>query len=227
MAIAYNPKTVTDGLVLYLDTANKKSYPGTGTTWSDLSPTGVNCTTNGPTFTSANNGSFLFDNLNDIATVSHTSAHLVNNGTMIFWAKPLSDGTANVCRFANKGNDAVGTGGYNIAINTDRLLLRINGGNLQGSLDMLNYYGMWRQYTFTWSSSGNTGAIYINNTLDVSGSLGATVSMTTTNPLYIGNISDLSRTFDGNISIVQLYNRVLSQDEIAQNYNAIRGRYGV
>jgi hypothetical protein len=62
----YSPKIVTDGLVLYLDAANTRSYPGTGTTWSDLSRGGNNGSLiNGPTFNSANGGSIVFDGSND------------------------------------------------------------------------------------------------------------------------------------------------------------------
>ena len=51
MAFRYSPKIVTDGLVLSVDAANKKSYPGSGTTWYDLSGNAINGTlTNGPTF---------------------------------------------------------------------------------------------------------------------------------------------------------------------------------
>lgn len=228
MSREHGPSIVRNGLTLHLDAANKKSYPGTGTTWTDLSSTKVNGTLiNGPTYDSANLGSILFDNVNDLVTVSHSSSHLSNSGTMIFWAKPLSDGTANVCRFANKANDTVGLNGYNFAINSDRLLMRINAGLLTGSANMLNYYGKWSQYTFTWTSSNNTGVIYINGIVDISGSLNATVSMTTTNPLYIGNLSDFTRTFDGNISMVQYYNRQLTSQEIQKNFNAHRGRYGI
>jgi hypothetical protein len=227
MAIAYNTSMVIDGLVLSLDAANPKSYPGTGTTWFDLSRNNVDGTlTNGPTYNTSNGGSILFDNTNDVVVVPHSAAHLVTNGTMIFWAKPISDGTANVCRFALKGSSSVGANGYNIAINTDKLLLRVNGGTLTGVTSLIPLYGTWQQYAFAWNSS-NQGTIYINDTVDVTGSLGATVTMTSTDSLYIGNITDLSRTFDGNISIVQLYNRELSAAEIRRNFNAVRGRYGV
>ena len=227
MAVFAGPEIVDIGLVLCLDAANKKSYPSTGTTWNDLSTTGVNASlVNGPTYNSSNLGSILFDNTNDIVTVNHSSNHLSANGTIVFWAKPLSDGTSGASRFALKGDDTIGAGGYNIAINTDRLYLRVNGGLLSGVLNMANYYNKWSQYTFSWNSS-NQGSIYINTTLDITGSLGATVSMTTTNPLYIGNTDGLSRTFDGNISIVQYYNRQLSFAEIQQNFEAIRGRYGI
>jgi hypothetical protein len=66
MGIAYNPRTITDGLVLCLDAANSKSYPGSGTTWTDLSGLGNTGTlTNGPTYSSANGGSLVFDGVND------------------------------------------------------------------------------------------------------------------------------------------------------------------
>jgi hypothetical protein len=62
----YGPKTVTNGLVLCLDAADKNSYSGTGTTWTDLTGNGNNGTlTNGPTFNSANGGSISFDGTND------------------------------------------------------------------------------------------------------------------------------------------------------------------
>ena len=61
MGIAYNPKIVTDGLVLCLDAANTKSYSGTVTSWTDLSGNGNTGTlTNGPTYNSSNLGFFQF-----------------------------------------------------------------------------------------------------------------------------------------------------------------------
>ena len=66
MAFIHSPKLVTNGLVLCLDAANKLSYPGSGTTWYDLSGNANNGTlTNGPTFNSANSGSIVFDYIDD------------------------------------------------------------------------------------------------------------------------------------------------------------------
>jgi len=65
LAIFYNPAIVRDGLVLCLDAANRKSYPGSGTTWTDLSGRGNTGTlTNGPTYSSSNGGSLGFDQVN-------------------------------------------------------------------------------------------------------------------------------------------------------------------
>ena len=89
MAIKHSPRIVTDGLVLYLDAANTKSYPGSGTTWTDISGKSNNGTlTNGPTFDSGNKGTIVFDGSNDY--VSETSglsdSLLQGDWSISFWA---------------------------------------------------------------------------------------------------------------------------------------------
>jgi hypothetical protein len=74
MSVAGGPDLIQDGLVLCLDAANTKSYPGSGTSWVDLSGNGNNGTlTNGPTFSSTNGGNIFFDGTNDYVRVSSTS----------------------------------------------------------------------------------------------------------------------------------------------------------
>ena len=71
MSTKYSPKIVTDGLVLCLDAANSKSYPGSGTSWNDLSRNNNTGTlTNGPTYTSSFGGSSVFDGTNDYVSKS-------------------------------------------------------------------------------------------------------------------------------------------------------------
>ncbi len=69
MAFFYSPNVVTDGLVFAVDAANKKSYPGSGTTWTDLAGSNNGALTNGPTFDSGNNGNIVFDGSNDYVEV--------------------------------------------------------------------------------------------------------------------------------------------------------------
>jgi uncharacterized delta-60 repeat protein len=97
MGISYNPRIVTDGLVLALDAANPKSYPGSGTTWTDLSGNGNTGTlTNGPTYSSANGGSIAFDGVDDYSAL--TSNYTLSAGwTLSFWGNPIFDSTV----FAN------------------------------------------------------------------------------------------------------------------------------
>ena len=60
MGLAHSPRIVTDGLVLCLDAASKRSYPGTGTTWTDLKGGNNGTLTNGPTFDTGNGGECSF-----------------------------------------------------------------------------------------------------------------------------------------------------------------------
>jgi hypothetical protein len=84
MAVQYaSGKIVTSGLVLALDAADKNSYPGSGTTWTDLSGNGNNGTlVNGPTFSSANGGSIVFDGVDDYVTCGTNSSTLVSSMTI-------------------------------------------------------------------------------------------------------------------------------------------------
>jgi hypothetical protein len=89
MAVNYSPKIITDGLVLYLDAANTRSYPGSGTVWSDLSRGGNNGTLrNGPTFNSGNGGSIVFDGVNDYASFPNNTNLDNQKITMENWVYP-------------------------------------------------------------------------------------------------------------------------------------------
>jgi len=87
MGTSYNPAIVTDGLVLCLDAANNRSYPGAGTTWTDLK--GVhNCDLqNGPAFSSANGGSIAFDGTDDVADVASPPSITGDSATLALWCK--------------------------------------------------------------------------------------------------------------------------------------------
>ena len=96
MSTSYSPKIVTDGLVLALDAANTKSYPGSGTVWSNLTlDTTVNASlVNGAIYNSANNGTISFDGTNDYATIpdtlNKTEFTRTDNYTLVCWANVSS-----------------------------------------------------------------------------------------------------------------------------------------
>ena len=73
MGLSHSPSIITQNLVLCLDAANSKSYPGSGTTWYNLIPGGVNGTlTNGPTYSSANGGVIALDGVNDYISLTNS-----------------------------------------------------------------------------------------------------------------------------------------------------------
>ena len=83
------PRIITDGLVLYVDAANTKSYPGSGTVWTDLSPTQITGSlTNGPTFNSANGGSIFFDGTDDIVDLgTNNTLNFTDSFSVSFWMR--------------------------------------------------------------------------------------------------------------------------------------------
>ena len=86
MGFYRGPKIITEGLSFYLDAANPKSYPGTGTSWKDLSNSGGNGTlTNGPTFDSGNKGSIDFDGTDDYITLSSSLIPSTDDWTWSCW----------------------------------------------------------------------------------------------------------------------------------------------
>ena len=114
---------VTSGLILNLDAGNASSYPGTGTTWTDLSGNNRNGTLiNGVGYTSANGGALTFDGVNDYISISNMSSALVNKTKFSYdtWVK---------CNNVNHNGTIFSFGG-NSNFNNDILLLLIPNGFL-------------------------------------------------------------------------------------------------
>ena len=237
MAVGYNPKIVTDGLVLALDAANVKSYPGSGTSWSDLSGNSNTGTlTNGPTYSSADGGSFDFDGTNDYVQVSASSD--LNFGTGNF----TIDGWFN--KDATTGNLAlVSSNKYYINGNNGNWILRITNAN---QIAFVTYDGTSNfEYTeFSASTSVNTWyyfalvregtgtnetKFYLDGVLKGSMTVSKSLTDAGTNGLRIGEESDSGPgnvPFNGKISNVKVYkSKALTSTEVTQNYNALKGRY--
>jgi hypothetical protein len=223
--VAYYGGIVKDGLVLDLDAAKKESYPGSGTTWFDVSGYGYNGTlVNGPTFDSANAGSVVFDGTNDYLV--RTDASLKNYTTV----------TANIWMYVLSSNSWETYFSYNAE---EAGLSQGWGVRRQSSNNIFQY----------WGGTGNTGIkLYQNGTLlssavstyaDISATINNTWQMVTVvakgvltwnthNRLTLATRSDgLNTATNYKVGSFSLYNRELSSSEITQNYNALKGRYGL
>ena len=226
--IAYYGNIVKDGLVLDLDAAKKDSYPGTGTAWNDISGNGNNGTlTNGPTFNSSNGGSIVFDGTNDyINTVTATSLGINSASTSFsisIWFK--TTGVNEYYLFDNYNGSA-------------DISLRIDGGKIEvymsatGTINAAQFgsgynNGIWHNVILTWNGS-NTITVYVDgisigtNTTSITGSFESNAAFQIgSRPAGGGSV------FSGNISQIQVYNRALTSTEITQNYNALKGRFGL
>jgi hypothetical protein len=216
------PNIIDDGLVLYLDAGNRKSYPGSGTTWFDKSGRGNNGTlTNGPTFNTGELGSVVFDGVDDYSTIPSSSYWSIGaNGTLSMWCYFTGNITTNHrfwCVNNNQNNiDAyleAGTGlvGFHGGVTLTTTLLPRD---------------QWVNLTVTYI--GGVIAAYYNG---VSQSLqGKTTdyNINQTGTLFIGQYAGGGPYYwRGKISTMSVYNRGLSAAEILQNYNATKGRFNL
>jgi hypothetical protein len=240
MAYRNGPKIVTDGLVLCLDAAISKSYPGSGTTLYDLSGYGTNATlSNGASFNSSEKGYITFDGTNDYLSTSPGEV-FYEYGTEITacaWFK--RNGTITFGSGGGQSTQNVDNGAYNVWLfhggNNNTMIFYVRGNN-NGS-----YYWISRSSSVlndnTWyficgTCSSSLIKLYTNGVQDGASGNGVNSGIIVNNsnsvvqygkdPRYSTN-----RYFNGSVGQTLLYNRELSADEIRQNFNATRGRFGV
>lgn len=224
--MSYNngPKIVTNGLVLYLDAGSVKSYPGSGTAWTDLSGNNNNGTLiNGPTYSSSNKGSIVFDGINDYVNCgNNNSINLSGNFSICCWIYLNATPTL--------GQIIVEKGIYG---NTDEYGLVLSGISTNGISIQCNNSFFYSNSTFPiqkWTFiagtlSSTTGIYYQNGIVAATGSL--TPPTTGSGVLYLSYRPSTSFYFNGRIASTQIYNRALSANEVSQNYNATKGRYNL
>lgn len=232
MSVNYNSKIVTDGLVMYLDAANSKSYLGTGTTWFDLSGNGNNGTlVNGLSYSSNNAGNLVFNGTNNFITIPEITL-LSSGSTVSAWLNiaDFSTGKSSTGRVFIRGDSnfnrvvAFYNGGYSIETNTNGNPHEIAGRTTGNVLSSQIIAGSWFHFALVFNSGVFTG--YINSIQTGSASI--------TNNLTVNRIGDETgydanypSFFKGNMNLFSVYNRALSTNEIQQNFNAIRGRFGI
>ena len=224
MALAHSPRIVTDGLALCLDGANVKSYPGSGTTWKDLSGKGNDGTlTNGPTFSSNYGGNIVLDGSNDFVTGVHNSElNLRNDVTVECWFR-RTGGRSTWVRIFGKGNSSNRTYGLWYHVNSNYFLYQRYGGSTMNILLSKSVVSNeW--YHIVGTSSGSTHTLYVNGVKKGTASNSSTFH-SSTDPYKVGS-HDGSYHHIGDVSKCRIYNRGLSEAEVKQNYNALKGRFG-
>ena len=214
-----NGRIVLDGLLLALDASDKNSYPGSGTTWYDYSGNGKNCTlTNGPTFSSANGGVFIFDGLDDYGSLGTVGGYS-NKFSCDAWFKTTSGATW-------KDILCGGCGDIIFTINGNAVNF---GSQCSSPIPHSNYSttvvntGAWFFASVTYDAG--VAKVYVNGILE-STNTRADVSQTPGN-LFVGSSGGSSEFFAGSLATLKLYNRALSATEILQNYNAQKTRFGL
>jgi len=220
MALSHSPSIITNGLILCFDAANIKSYPGTGTTWTDLSGNGyIGTLTNGVGYNSANQGSLVFDGSNDYVDLNTNNIITGTNAFTFDVFYKVTNATVDAEIFGNYGigntNSTIWISGrYGVYINA-------NAPYFQGAPLGAGTYHM----AFTRDSSGNC-VLYKNGIQD--GTATNSTSIVVGQNFRIGSdVGSIGEVFGGNIYTIKVYNRALSSSEVLQNYNALRGRFGL
>jgi hypothetical protein len=231
---------ITRGLVLHLDASALESYPGSGTSWSDLSGNNNNGTlTNGPTFNSNNQGYIIFDGTNDYVTtadVNHGTSEFTLE-TWVYWSLLNSNSTV-----IKKNTDNDYWPVFSLSVESNGTISgyyssQTYGNCLEGAITSASSIvtGAWYHLCFSKGADGYTTMKIHKNS----------VSQSYTNYLYGSHINnvcnsgkpvDLGINYDypnyinplnGRISVARIYNRQLSDVEILQNYNIQKGRFGL
>jgi len=224
MSFHHSPKIVTDGLVMCLDAANRKSYSGNGSIWRDLSGNSNNGSLlNSATFSNENGGTIVLTNANSNV---NCNGFIFNQPNLTFscWFKTNSIGDG-YKHFISKELSCK----FRTSVNSGQieLLMSTNGISWTDSIttsSSLISANIWYNVVVTVQSNGST-FIYLNGISKASSSLSGTL-ITNSNEINIGSYNQFGPdTFNGRIAIAKIYNRALSASEILQNYNALRGRF--
>jgi hypothetical protein len=220
---------ITNGLVLYLDAGYRSSYPTTGTTWNNVSGVsgGTNTLVNGPVYSGTSGGTITFDGVDDYADFN--APNLGTTTTVEMWCK-IGSNYINRMFFGWNLYD-VFCGGGNLGFNTAASDVYGISSSVVSSLGLVNN---WKHYVFEMRSDVS----YTNNKIYING-----VSQTLSQ--RIGSESVGNRNFNnGNgriaswrqstdyimpmeCAVFKVYNRALTQNEINQNFNATKSRFGI
>jgi len=228
MGLNHSPRIVTNGLTLYLDAGNSKSYPGSGTAWNDLSVQNKNFTWSAsPSFVSDGALSY-FNTLNLYASGPASNSFGVTNAT----GYCVMVACLNITLTLNVAFNWDGAGGRGIyshlPYGSSEVVYWDQGGCCNADTRTSVASGgstTWNIWTFNRQSSINR-SIYKNGTILTTNTTIAADPGLTANPVII-NVDSGGRVWDARLSFMMLYNRGLTDLEVQQNFNALRGRYGL
>lgn len=251
MSLGHGASIVRDGLVLHLDAANPKSYSGSGTTWSDLTPNNEDATlVNTPTLLNENQGVMSFDRTTfERATSFSADTYFLSENqswTVSTFVNVLSNthaGNGNSGIFCNQKyfteTTAPGPGGFGLAIsqldNYCGMLTHDDGAGTTNSYQTLSTmsidYGNWENITYVYDSTDTTKYMYAyrNGVLENTAS-STSYKWSTTNrtSLICGNTQGgWGDYYDIKMGNLFVYNRALSASEVLRIYESSRGRYGI
>jgi hypothetical protein len=228
----------TGGTITYLNGYTIHTFTSSGTftpfLWNDVSGNSNNGTlTNGPNFVpNIQGGYFNFDGTDDFVNCGNASSfNILRTVTMELWFKVNGFGSpwTNVFGKMNADGDS-STRCYTAFINSAGYVHFVTADSSgQEHLDSTNFIstGVW--YHWIGVINRNTGGLeqYVNGALNATGGVRATNIVTNSDPVRVGYAGGYYQRYNGLVSIARIYNRAFSADEVLQNYNAQKSRFGL
>ena len=255
MGFYRGPKIITDGLVQMLDAANTKSYIGSGTSWDDLLSSDSFSLENSPSFSNTFHGAITFASASSqraVGSGTFIEENFINNQNFTIGAfiKPTANSVGGNSRSAVYANQKYSSepnpGGFGLNIISNRYGLSLtaeDSGGGGGSTDATTFQALAQidivadipQYiTYTWDNSGPTVKGYFNGVLEETAT-SATYQWTTSSASPQPNPPRIAQSTQGgwgnyfgvDYYHYHLYNKALSNNEIIQNYNALKSRFNL
>ena len=241
MGLSHSPSIVSSNLVLCLDAANNKSYPGSGNIWYDVSGRSNNASLiNGPVYSSTLGGYFSCDGTNDYIEVADNSSldFGANNFTVEYWFRKNNitasyDNIWGVNKWNTGGSPGTNEWGLDIGNglsgNGESVIFGVESGSTTYAMIVNNYPQtyLWNQLVGIRSGSGLS--IFVNGAM-----IGSSSPSNFTSSTSVNNVGRTLRIANSNLnnlytqtdsSIVRIYRQALSADEVKQNYDATKKRY--
>jgi len=214
----YGPRIVKDGLVFYIDAANPKSYVSGDTTTNDLVSSSVGTLENGVGFSIENNGAWSFDGSDEYINVQSVNAG--TNSTISYWFKGGTNTNHTLLGEDDNQFDYV----IQLATGTGQIAFRVGTkySTWVGITELSD--NAWHHYAFVRSST--SADLYVDGSLKTK-TVNGTYDGTATTFHVIGAQGNFQFEITGDLSNFQTYNKALTAAEVLQNYNALKGRFGL
>lgn len=232
MSVKNRNSIVTDGLVFYVDAGNADSYPGSGTTWSDLvgDSNGSMVNMDATNYSSTNGGFFSFDGSNERFDLSQNIFNGLSNSGITVGAWFNANSISGVHTISGAWTNTVANDQVTLALISDSTVIFAiaDGSTAESGVASSTALSTntWYYVVGTWNTN-RTINVYVNGSLDNTGTQsGNGYNSSSTATFRVGaQVTGQSRYFNGEVAQVQVYNRVLSATEILQNYNALKNRF--
>jgi len=220
----YQAPIVTDGLIFAVDAGNIVSYESGSTTTYSLIGSNNGSLLNGTTYTQDGGGTWVFDGVDDQIQFSGSSTYNTANVTVESWVKLNSDGSRHII-FANWG-------GFALEVNPNGSVVFFTNSTGQGQVGAVTSanslsWDVWTYLVGMYDSSSSEIRTYVNGVLLATRSSTNSIVYSQTPNRKISPIDYSGGIVNGNVSIVRQYNKSLTQQEVSQNFNAQRSRFGI